>query len=79
MVMEDTLTDTALPLVLLIGVGMHTAWTRGDMSRLRSKLGLLAVVAVVLGIAVPFVFYGSSGVLLTIGIIAALWVMARLG
>ncbi|MGB5623408.1 MAG: heme lyase CcmF/NrfE family subunit [Gammaproteobacteria bacterium] len=65
-----------IPLVLLIGVGMHTAWTRGDASRLRSKLGVLAIVAAALGIVVPFVFYGSSGVLLTVGIIAALWVMA---
>jgi cytochrome c-type biogenesis protein CcmF len=65
-----------LPLVLLIGIGMHTAWTRDNPDRLRSKLWIVAIVAAVLGIAVPFVFYGSSGVLLTIGIIAALWVMA---
>ncbi len=65
-----------IPLVLLTGIGMHTAWTRGNVSRLRSKLGVLAVVTAALGIVVPFVFYGSSGVLLTVGIIAALWVMA---
>ena len=64
-----------LPLVFMIGLGMHTAWTRGDAKRLRSKLGVVAIAAVVIGILVPFVFYGSSGVLLTIGLISAFWAM----
>ena len=65
-----------VPLVLLIGLGMHTAWRSQASSPLLRMLKVPALIAVVAGIAVPPVFYGSSGVLLTVGAIAAFWIMA---
>jgi cytochrome c-type biogenesis protein CcmF len=65
-----------LPLVLLIGVGMHTAWRTQASSPLLQTLKIPAIVAVVLGIAIPVVIYGSASVLLVIGVISAVWIMA---
>jgi cytochrome c-type biogenesis protein CcmF len=65
-----------LPLVLLIGLGMHTAWRTQASTPLMQMLKVPAIVAVVLGIAIPLVVYGSGSVLLVIGVIAAVWIMA---
>ena len=64
-----------VPLVLLIGLGMNTAWRSQNSSSLFRMLKLPALVAIVAGIAVPLVFYGSSGVLLTVGVISAFWIL----
>ena len=65
-----------VPLVLLVGVGMHTAWRSQESSPLLRMLKVPALLAVAAGVVVPLVFYGSSGVLLTVGVIAAFWIMA---
>ena len=65
-----------LPLVLLIGVGMHTAWRTQTFKALYDQLKLPGLLALVAGIAVPSVFYGRSGLLLTMGAIAGFWIMA---
>jgi cytochrome c-type biogenesis protein CcmF len=64
-----------VPLLLLVGLGMHTAWRSQNSSSLMKILKIPALAAVVAGILVPIVFYGSSGVLLTIGTISAFWIM----
>jgi cytochrome c-type biogenesis protein CcmF len=64
-----------LPLVLLIGVGMHTAWRSQEPGPLLRMLKLPAIVAVVLGLAIPLLIYGRAGVLLVVGVIAAIWIM----
>jgi len=64
-----------IPLVLLIGVGMHTAWRSQETKSLGKTLKIPAIVAVVLGVAIPLVIYGRSSVLLAIGSIAAVWIM----
>ena len=65
-----------IPLVLLIGVGMHAAWRSQDSGPLIDILKKPAIIAVVLGIAVPVAIYGRGSVLLVIGAIAAFWIMA---
>jgi cytochrome c-type biogenesis protein CcmF len=65
-----------LPLVLLMGVGMHSAWRSQDMGPLMRLLKVPAIIALGLGIAIPVVIYGSGSVLLVIGVIAAIWIMA---
>ncbi|MGI9260874.1 MAG: heme lyase CcmF/NrfE family subunit [Woeseiaceae bacterium] len=65
-----------IPLVLLIGVGMHTAWRSQDVGPLGKVLKLPALAAIILGIAVPLVVYGRASVLLVVGAIAAFWIMA---
>ncbi len=65
-----------IPLVLLMGVGMHTAWRSSDASPILRRLRIPAAVAVILGIAIPLVGYGRVGLLLFIGILASVWIMA---
>lgn len=64
-----------LPLVLLIGVGMHTAWRHHPGNLLKGRLLIPALVSVVLGILIPGLLYGRFGLLISVGVIAALWVM----
>ena len=64
-----------IPLILLIGIGMHTAWRRQEALSLRDRLKKAALAAVVLGIAIPLVFYGRASVLMVVGTISALWIM----
>ena len=65
-----------LPLVLLIGVGMHTAWRSQAFGSLFEQLRIPGIFAIVAGILVPTVFYGRFGLLLSIGAIAGFWIMA---
>ena len=65
-----------IPLLLLVGMGMHMAWRSQPRGATTRVLRWPAIAAVVLGIAVPLVFYGRVGLLLCVGTIAAFWVMA---
>jgi cytochrome c-type biogenesis protein CcmF len=65
-----------LPLVFLVGFGMHTTWRRHKGNLLTSKLMLPAIISIVLGILIPGVLYGRFGVMVSVGVIAALWVMS---
>jgi cytochrome c-type biogenesis protein CcmF len=64
-----------LPLVLLMGIGMHTAWRSQDPGPLFSMLKIPLIIAVVLGITIPLVIYGSGSVLLVIGVMSGIWIM----
>ena len=63
-----------IPLVLLMGIGMHTVWRSQDLQPLLRRLPLPAALALLAGLAIPAIVYGRSGVLLTVGITAAVWV-----
>ncbi len=65
-----------LPLLLLIGVGMHTAWRSQDWPALAAQLRKPALFAVIAGLALPALAYGRFGGLVTVGAIAAFWIMA---
>ncbi|MDH3553075.1 MAG: c-type cytochrome biogenesis protein CcmF, partial [Gammaproteobacteria bacterium] len=64
-----------LPLVFLMGIGMHTAWRHQPENLLATRLRVPAIVAVVIGLLVPGVLYGRFGLMVCIGSIAAFWVM----
>ena len=64
-----------VPLVLLMGVGMHTAWRHHSGNQLRGRLRTPAVIAVILGILIPGVIYGRFGLLVCVGAVASFWVM----
>jgi cytochrome c-type biogenesis protein CcmF len=64
----------AFPLVALIGVGMHTGWRMMPTESLLRRLRVPAVAAAVVGIAAPFVFFGSASVLTVLAVSIALWV-----
>ncbi len=64
-----------IPLILLIGLGMHSVWRMQPEGTLTRRLKIPALIAVVAGIAIPAVIYGRAGVLVIVGTIAAFWVM----
>ncbi|MEQ1801577.1 MAG: heme lyase CcmF/NrfE family subunit [Gammaproteobacteria bacterium] len=65
-----------LPLLVAVGVGMHTAWrgaTAGDVAR---KLRVPAALAVLAGVLVPLVVYGGgNGALTVAGVAAGAWLV----
>ncbi len=65
-----------LPLLFLIGLGMHTAWRTQQVDPLKKTLLIPAAFAIVLGVAIPTFIYGRFGLLVVAGSIAALWIMA---
>ena len=64
-----------LPLLLVAGVGMHVAWRSADPMALLKRLRWLAVMALVCGIILPVVAYGTNTVLTAVGIAAGLWMV----
>jgi cytochrome c-type biogenesis protein CcmF len=64
-----------LPLTLLIGVGMHSAWRMQPHKMLTKRLRVPALVAIVLGVLIPGLIYGRFGVMVMVGTTAAFWIM----
>ncbi|MDX1500280.1 MAG: heme lyase CcmF/NrfE family subunit [Woeseiaceae bacterium] len=64
-----------VPLIFLVGVGMHTAWRSQAAAPLFGRLRIPAIVALVAGILIPGLFYGRFGLLVSVGVIAAFWIM----
>ena len=63
-----------LPLVLLLGAGMHAWWMKMNSAALVRKLAWPAGIAVALGVALPLLVFGRSSFMTAIGVIAGLWV-----
>ena len=64
-----------VPLVFLIAIGMHTAWRQHKGQPLTKRLQIPAIAAIVIGIAIPGLLYGRFGLLVSVGVIAALWII----
>ena len=64
-----------LPLLVAVGVGMHTAWRSADSSVVARRLRIPAALAVFAGIAITLFVYGGKNVLTMVGIAAALWLI----
>jgi cytochrome c-type biogenesis protein CcmF len=64
-----------LPLVLLLGVGMHSAWKRTDLRALLQHVRAPLVLALVAAVAVPWLGYGGNSWLTGCGVFAGVWVM----
>jgi cytochrome c-type biogenesis protein CcmF len=65
-----------LPLLALIGVGMHAAWKRGLLGSARNRLLIIAGSALAVALVLGAAAYGEIRPLTTIGFALALWVMA---
>jgi cytochrome c-type biogenesis protein CcmF len=65
-----------LPLVLLMGIGMHTAWKKTDWKQLKGKLWPFALGAFLFALIVPLVVYRQFGLMKFIGVLLGVWVMA---
>ena len=65
-----------IPLVLLLGMGMHTAWRMQSSSKWLQVFKIPALIAIVLGLVIPYFVYGRISVLLVVGCAAAAWIVA---
>jgi cytochrome c-type biogenesis protein CcmF len=65
-----------LPLLALVGVGMHAAWKRGLLGSARNRLLIIAGSALAAAIVIGAAIYGEIRPLTTVGFALALWVMA---
>ncbi len=64
-----------LPLLTLLGVGMHAAWKRGLLASVRNRLYVAAGAGVVGALLIGGVVYGEIRPMTTLGFALALWVM----
>ena len=64
-----------LPLLALLGIGMHAAWKRGLLQTMRRRLTVIAIAAVAIAIVLGLAVYGDLRPMTTIGFTLALWVM----
>jgi cytochrome c-type biogenesis protein CcmF len=64
-----------IPLVLLLGMGMHTAWRTQNTKSWVRVLKFPAIIAVVLGVVIPLFVYGRVSILLVVGCGAAVWIV----
>jgi cytochrome c-type biogenesis protein CcmF len=56
-----------VPLLLVLGVGMHAVWRSADASALARRLRWPAAIAILVGISLPWFAWGEAGLLTTIG------------
>jgi cytochrome c-type biogenesis protein CcmF len=64
-----------LPLLLLLGIGMHSTWKRSRLQPMRNRLLGVAAVALVIALVAGAAVYGEIRPMTTIGFALALWVM----
>ena len=64
-----------IPLVILLGMGMHTAWRTQNSASWWRVLRIPAIVALVVGVLIPLLIYGRVSILLVVGCAAAVWIV----
>jgi cytochrome c-type biogenesis protein CcmF len=64
-----------VPLVLLLGVGMHTAWRKQHAGPWMKLLRIPLIAALVIGVVLPLLFYGRVSLMLVVGCFAAAWIV----
>ncbi|MCC7461422.1 MAG: heme lyase CcmF/NrfE family subunit [Gammaproteobacteria bacterium] len=64
-----------LPLLALLGVGIHARWRRGGLLQPARRLALLGGVALLLAIAIAAGVYGRHAVLTSLGLVLGLFIL----
>jgi cytochrome c-type biogenesis protein CcmF len=64
-----------LPLLALLGVGMHASWKRARLGDLKRPLLLALLVAFVVALVVPLWAFGRATTLAVVGFTAGLWIV----
>jgi cytochrome c-type biogenesis protein CcmF len=65
-----------LPLLALLGAGMHAAWRSTPGQTLWRRLAAPAGLAVAAGVLIPWAVFGHASVLTVVGVTAGSWVIA---
>jgi cytochrome c-type biogenesis protein CcmF len=63
-----------LPMVVLLGYGMHAGWRRMRLAKLERNLRTTAIVAAAIGVALPWIFYGGASALTMLASLIGVWV-----
>jgi len=64
-----------LPLLVLLGIGMHAAWKRGLLGTMRTRLFAVAGASIGASVIIGAAAYGEVRPMTTIGFALAVWVM----
>lgn len=64
-----------LPLLTLLGIGIHSQWRRGNLAAARGRLLAVAAVAVLLSLAVGLGIYGSNKAMSYVGAALGFWIV----
>ena len=64
-----------LPLLLLLGIGMHSTWKKSSLQPMRNRLLVVAAVALTIAVIAGAAIYGEVRPMATIGFALAFWVM----
>ena len=64
-----------LPLVVLMGVGMHATWRTGNLRETLARFKWVIGAALAIGIALPVLGFGAPGPLTVVGTTAAVWLI----
>ena len=64
-----------IPLLILVTMGMHSLWIKDSSFNLYKKLRSPLGIATLVGIVIPTILYGRSGLLLLIGSIISIWII----
>jgi cytochrome c-type biogenesis protein CcmF len=65
-----------LPLVVLMGLGMHTFWRTTSGTLLLRRVRWLAAGSIAVGVALPFAFFGATTVMTAVAVTIGIWVCA---
>jgi len=64
-----------LPLVLAAGVGMHAKWKSADTAQLVRKLRWPAIIALLSGVVMTALAWGTGPVLTFVGVVTGIWLV----
>ena len=64
-----------IPLVFLLGLGMHMAWRQQGKGPWLRRFRIPIIAAVLIGVVLPLMFYGRVGLMLIVGVTAAAWIV----
>jgi cytochrome c-type biogenesis protein CcmF len=65
-----------MPMLVLLGAGMHASWLSQKGETLARKLAPAAAIAALAGLVVPFVIYGGGSLLTVVGLVLGFWIVA---
>ena len=63
------------PFLLLMGIGPHCLWQNMAFDVLMQRLRIIALLAVFLGVGLPFMLSGANISITTLGIVLGLWIV----
>jgi len=64
-----------IPLLYLMGVGMHSVWKKSNLEDIKRPLVILFAVSLAIGLIVPPVAYGAFHLSTVVGLTAGVWVI----